>query len=272
MHSIEAKQTQLKSILKNSVLERGESAESDAREIAIRQTRLFQLRKEMESEILESLVVLSWYPLVRDPIYSASNPAPSDVSGFKTHLRYFRPSDYDDLIEERTVNDLCGYVLCPKPGRKVAGIGKWKITPSGDIVKREDYERWCSPACAKRALFVKVQLDERAAWDRGRNSDGQIDLLEEDRSKDSEADRAARAMRDLRADEQRQAAKDYAALARERGSHGVGDSNAAKVKVVLREKEINAPVPEDTSGQSDHDHLLIEGRKFDLPLRPRGGS
>ncbi|KAG5945054.1 hypothetical protein E4U53_006765 [Claviceps sorghi] len=276
MDIIEAKQTQLKSILKNAVVENGRRSESDAREIALAHARLLQHRKDLESEILDSLVLLSEYPLVRGPAHAASKPAPSDISGFKTHVRLFQPSDYDDLIVERNVNELCGYALCPKPRRKLDGGGKWKLTGSGDIVKRTDLEQWCSAACAKRALFVKVQLNETAAWERAGIPDIQIDLLDEDPALESEADRTARAMNDLKLDEQRQAARDAQALALERGERGVDINNnhcsAGKVKVVLMEKDTKTPQPEDVSKHSDDDHLLIDGYKFDLPSRPKEGS
>ncbi|KAG6040934.1 hypothetical protein E4U41_006586 [Claviceps citrina] len=270
MDIIEAKQTQLKSILKKSVVEPRARSETDAREIAIAHAKLLQHRKDLESEILDSLVLLSEYPLARGPISSASNPAPSDVSGFKTHVRLFQPSDYDDLIEERNVNELCGYALCPKPRRKVGGGGKWKLTASGDIVRREDIEQWCSAACAKRALFVKVQLIETAAWERAGIPDIQIDLLGEGRSVESEVDKTARELDGLKLEGQRQAAQDAEALALERGEHGVG-RNAEKVKVVLKEKETKVPSPQDISGRFDDDHLLIDGYKFDLPSRPKKG-
>ncbi|KAG6005552.1 hypothetical protein E4U54_000321 [Claviceps lovelessii] len=283
MDIIEAKQTQLKSILKNAVVESGGRSESDAREIAIAHAKLLQHRKDLEGEILDSLVLLSEYPLDRGPAHSASSPAPSDISGFKTHVRLFQPSDYDDLIEERNVNELCGYTLCAKPRRKVGGGGKWKLTGRGDIVKRKDLEQWCSAACAKRALFVKVQLNETAAWERAGIPDIQIDLLEEHRSVESEADRLALAVHDLQLDEQRQAAQDATTLALERGDRGVGSKSnnsnnnniASKVKVVLREKDPKAPKPPEdisTRSASDDAHLLIDGYKFDLPSRPKQGS
>ncbi|OAA50475.1 DUF408 domain protein [Metarhizium rileyi] len=266
MDIIEGKQNQLKSILKNSLSEVGTAArsEKEAKEIAIAHAKLLQHRKGLEAEILDSVVLLSEYPLDRVSSYSASNPAPSDASGFKTHVRLFQPSDYDDLIEERNVNELCGYALCASPRRKLGAGGEWKLTSSGDIVKRKDLERWCSPACAKRALFVKVQLNETAAWERAGIADIQIDLLDEDEPPDTEADRAVRQLRELKLDEQRQAAQGAEALALERGEHGVSGS-VDKIKVTLREKETKVPQTGDISAHAADDHLMVEGHKFDLP-------
>ncbi|KHN99796.1 DUF408 domain protein [Metarhizium album ARSEF 1941] len=270
MDHIEQKQRQLKGILKNSTSEAGTAArsESEAREIAIAHARLLQHRKELEAEILDSLVLLSEYPLVRTTPYSAANPAESDVSGFKTHVRLFQPSDYDDLIEERNVNEQCGYALCGRPRRKVGPGGEWKLTGGGDIVKRRDLEKWCCPTCAKRALFVKVQLNETAAWERAGIPDIQIDLLNEDESAETDADRTARRLGRLKLEEQRQAARDAKTLALERGERGIGES-ADKIKVELTEKETRAPKTANPSTQSADDHLRIEGHRFDLPSRPR---
>lgn len=268
MDIIEEKQNQLKSILKDSLSDPGARSEKDAREIAMAHAKLIQHRKELEAEILDSLILLSEYPLVRTPPHSATNPAPSDVSGFKTHVRLFQPSDYDDLIEERNVNELCGYTLCGKPRRNAGAGGEWKLTSSGDIVKRKDIEKWCSPACAKRALYVKVQLNETAAWERAGFPDMQIELLGEDKSTETQVDKTARQLGELKLEEQRQAVKDAQTLALERGDRSVGE-NADKVKVLLKEKETKAPKPEDTSTQSEDDHLRVEGHRFDLPTRPK---
>ncbi|KMQ81383.1 hypothetical protein RF55_26505, partial [Lasius niger] len=164
-----------------------QDASDDARRVALQHANLVQEKRCLESQILDCLILLSESPLVRSPQYSAAAPAPSDVSGFKAHVRLFQPSDYSDLIEERNVNGLCGYVLCPRPRRQTGPGGEWIITGSGDIVKRKDVEMWCSQRCAKRALFVQVQLNETAAWERAGIPDIQIDLLNENTSTETEA-------------------------------------------------------------------------------------
>ncbi|QUC16789.1 uncharacterized protein UV8b_01030 [Ustilaginoidea virens] len=279
MDGIEAKQKQLTSILKSSAAAQAAGARSPAQaaEIALAHAKLLQHRKDLESDILDSLILLSEYPLVRHPACTAARPAQSDASGFKTHVRLFQPSDYDDLVQERNVNGLCGYSLCARPRRQVGrggggGGGKWKLMGSGDIVRREDLEKWCSAACARRALFVKVQLNETAAWERAGIPDIQIDLLDEQRPAETEPDRAARELSSQRLDERRRlAAADAETLALERGERRVAE-RAEKVQVVLREKATKPPRPEDASTWSDDDYLQIEGRGFSLPERPRPRS
>src|SRR5687767_1504072 len=146
-------------ILKGILKDRTEPSERPAnpRETAIQHATILQHRKDLEAQILNSVILLSEYPRAEDPSYTAANPAPSDVTVFKQHVRLFQPSDYDDLIEERNVNELCGYTLCGNPRINTDSRSTWAIR-KGNVVKRKDLEMWCSPKCAKRALYVKVQL------------------------------------------------------------------------------------------------------------------
>ncbi|EEU42994.1 uncharacterized protein NECHADRAFT_95438 [Fusarium vanettenii 77-13-4] len=234
----------------------------DPREVALQHARIIQHRKDLEAEILDSLILLSEYPLVREAPHNAANPAPSDIADFKAHVRLFQPSDYDDLIIERNVNELCGYSLCAKPRRQVGPGGDWKILANGDIVKRKDVEMWCSQKCARRALYVKVQLNETAAWERAGIPDIQIELLDETQT---DVDRAAQKLGDLKLEEQRQAARDTAALALERGQREPMQRD--KVKVTLKEKDVEAPSPvPDIPQVYDDDHLVVEGYKSKLRL------
>ena len=250
---------QLKGILKKPATT-PKKPTRDPREVAIEHAKIIQHRKDLEAQILDSLILLSEYPNIRDPPYDSSNPAPSDISDFKTHVRLFQPSDYDDLIVERNVNGLCGYTLCAKPKREMGPGGEWKITSSGEIKKRKDLEKWCSQICARRALYVKVQLNETAAWERAGIPDIQIELLDEDYSKETDEDRTARKLGELKLEDQRQAAQDTAALALERGQRE--PIRPDKVQVTLKEKDVAAPKAqaEDPEVYED-DHLVVEGYK-----------
>jgi hypothetical protein len=233
-------------------------ATMNPKEVAIHHAKILQHRKDLESQILEDLILLSEYPTDRSSAYTASNPAPADAAGFRKHVRLFQPSDYDDLIEERNINGLCGYTLCARSHRDAGPGGEWKIMPSGDIVRRKDYEMWCSQQCARRALYVKVQLNETAAWERAGIPDIGIDILDEGQSKETEADKVANKLESLKLEDKRQAARDSAALAMERGDR---NPQANKVKVTLREKKTSAPSdPMPTDGE-EGDHLVVEGYK-----------
>ncbi|KAF4122969.1 hypothetical protein GMORB2_6517 [Geosmithia morbida] len=246
-----------RSILKSLASTTPSPRRPDARQVAIEHARILQQRKDMEASILDDLILLSEYPQhTTDP----ANPDPRDVADFKAHVRLFQPSDYDDLIEERNVNGLCGYTLCGRPRRKSGPGGEWTISASNQIVRRRDIEMWCSQRCARRALYVKVQLNETAAWERAGIPDIEIDLFESSNDpNESEVDRTARRVGEMQLNDQRQAAKDSAALALERG-----DSQSAKptFKVALREKKNIRPPTETAADEFDQDsHLMVDNYK-----------
>jgi RNA polymerase II-associated protein 2 len=138
-------------------------------EIALRHANIIQNQKDVESRILDALEKLIDYPLSPDSVRPES-PASSDIAEVRSLLLMFRPSDYDDLIEERHCATKCGYVLCPRPPTKQDTKAKFRVIgksgPSFKVVPREKLELWCSMDCARRAMYVKVQLDEEPAWRR----------------------------------------------------------------------------------------------------------
>lgn len=165
--------------------------------IALHHAHRIQAQKDTEALILERILELVQFP--PSPSADPASPTPEDVATFKTALKPFQPSDYDELIRERNIEGLCGYGLCPrehdKDDPKVKNRIVWGPRGSGpggrgrdmEFVPRERLEMWCSDECAERALYVKVQLQEQPAWERI-SRDGQedsISLLTEARSKDS---------------------------------------------------------------------------------------
>ena len=256
-------------ILKGILKDRSDPREGPAnpRETAIAHAKILQHRKDLEAQILASVILLSEYPRADDSSYTAANPAPSDVTVFKQHVRLFQPSDYDDLIEERNVNELCGYTLCGKARRTAGAGGEWKIS-KGQIVKKKDLEMWCSPICAKRALYVKVQLNETAAWERVGIPDIQIELLEEDPTSAADEEKVAQKMQQLKLDEERRTASDQAALELERGQPAFASRRPVLDNIKLEEKEA---LPTDAADavfeDAEDDHTAIEGYKSKLQAR-----
>ena len=256
-----ASDTPLKGILKNAIHgEESSKRRPSARDLAIHHARLLQQRKELELDILNSIEVLSFYPQQRSPEYSSSQPAAADIADFKSHVRLFQPGDYEDLVEERNANKLCGYALCPNPKPDASPGGAWKLMNVGrsnfQIVDRKESERWCSEICKKRALYVKIQLSETAAWERIGMPDIAIELYEEDKIRpDPVAQRAAQEKRS----EDRKTAEDAAALALERGD--VGDASARLMTLTIREKEVKPPTlePVVATPDDDDDTGMIEG-------------
>jgi hypothetical protein len=249
-------------------------AETKAREVATQHAQIIHHRRGFEDQITDSLIALSDFPLQRGPAHGAASPSPSDVSAFLAGVRLFQPSDYDDLIEERNANGLCGYALCPRPRTRVAG--SWKLVNWGskdfNIVPKKEIERWCSQACARRAMYVKVQLNETAAWERAGIESIHIDLYEEPQKKQAEddpADRLAKELEALKVDGQRKAVKDAKELALERGDTGE-KAKTRPVDVTIQEKTVTS-VPEEPSLERDADgHLMLEGYKTKFDSQPTG--
>lgn len=154
--------------------------------LALQYNSIVQTRRETEVLILEALEALIDFP--RSPEGTSGRPSATDAHAFSAFLRPFRPNDYDELITERNVNERCGYTLCPRARVRVAKKGTWKLIGVGGkaedfrVVKREEAEKWCAEEgaeCARRAMWVRVQLDERPAWERMSGKD-EIQLLVED--------------------------------------------------------------------------------------------
>ncbi|KAF4552956.1 Hypothetical protein D9617_8g049690 [Elsinoe fawcettii] len=121
-------------------------------------------QKETSLKILESIEALSLLP--------STNPAPAaEIEQFKTEVALFQPSDYSALLEERNVNGFCGYTLCDKPPKEVQKTRQW-LKPEGE-------RRFCGKDCARKALYVRAQLDEVPAWERRAGLNDEIKLKEE---------------------------------------------------------------------------------------------
>ncbi|KAL9033796.1 MAG: hypothetical protein Q9214_007340 [Letrouitia sp. 1 TL-2023] len=168
-----------------SILKKSSSTNQEDRNLerALYQANLVQQHKDTELLILQNTETLLDLPSPNTK--DCSNPSAADVSIVTDLLQPFQPSDYDSLIEERNIDQKCGYVLCPRRNRQEKSMGRYKIKldPSAgkdgiDIVERQSLERWCSDECGKRALFLKVQLNEEPAWARAAGV-GKIVLLEE---------------------------------------------------------------------------------------------
>ncbi|KAF2029714.1 hypothetical protein EK21DRAFT_112585 [Setomelanomma holmii] len=146
--------------------------------VALHHANLIEQRKRVEAEVLDSIMTLMDYPTAPDA--DPKRPTPADAQFFRDAIIPFQPSDYDALIEERNIADKCGYALCPRPKKKARSTAKKQFidTEYGvEIVDKKVLEVWCSDDCAKRALYVKVQLDEEPAWMRQGGHGDKLELM-----------------------------------------------------------------------------------------------
>ncbi|KAI0111845.1 hypothetical protein F4814DRAFT_368271 [Daldinia grandis] len=255
------------------------STNPNVRETAIHQARIIQQQHVHEDTIQDSIIELSKLPLSPpSPTHDSSNPSPSDADAFRQLVRLFQPGDYDDLIEERNTLKKCGYALCPRPRVRLGPGGEYKLVSWGrgdfGIVPRKELERWCSRDCARRAMYVKVQLSETAAWERAGISSIRIDLLDEPKQteEDGEDNAARRLERELQSVE-RKAAQDAKDLALERGD-AVDKPSTRKVKLTIREKSVKMAPQEPTLDKDGEGHLVLDGYKpkFNQELEQQKGE
>jgi hypothetical protein len=149
-------------------------------DVALHHANIIEQRKAVEKQVLDTILDLLDFPGSSDA--DPQRPSASDARRFRDAVIPFQPADYDALIEERNIADKCGYALCPRPKRKARSSARKQFidTSKGvQIVDRKVLEVWCSDDCAKRALFVKVQLNEEPAWTRQGGYGDEIELMVE---------------------------------------------------------------------------------------------
>jgi hypothetical protein len=243
--------------------------------------RLLQTLRDTELKPpipLETFELLSHLP--QTPSHPASSPSPADTTLFLQHLRDFQPSEYLDLIEERNCLNKCGYTLCPRPRRTHAGPFKLSAGSQSGIARTADLNKWCSDACALRALYLKVQLDNPSYVRSEGKMVVKLELREEKakgggagatstptisaantapRGSEEDRNQLAQAMAQLEIDKRKQqTAKKGAALADERGDGGVF-TGVSRVEVTIKENATDGPVQPPTLASGDAQ--LIEGYK-----------
>lgn len=242
------------------------SQEDRNRETALHHARLIQQRKDIERLILTSTERLLDLP--SNPVSDPAHPSPTEAAQVKELLKPFQPSDYDSLIEERNIDGKCGYVLCPRPYIRQNTSAKFRILQGKGkghdalkVVKRQKLEQWCSEECAKRALYVRVQLSEVPAWTRSASVGDNIQLR-------SEKHDAAEGTTPLIAGGQRLGLHSSQAglsdamknLALERGDSKAPSETSGPINVAIKENDATAgklPLPPSIS--DTHEDRLARG-------------
>ncbi|GAB7340056.1 hypothetical protein MBLNU457_6552t1 [Dothideomycetes sp. NU457] len=200
-------------------------------QVAIHHATLIQDQKAIQQQNLDAIEELSDIPV-------GSESTAQETKRFTSLVIQFQPSDYDALIEERVVNGRCGYTLCPNSARKLEPKMSW-ARPKGS-------QNWCSNECAKKALYVKAQLDETPAWER-REGLSTIALRP-----DASSDGTQLPIRT------KIASTDASDLAMERGDK-ITSSRGGLVTDEIVEKETKAPKAPMSVRFDDFAHQEIEG-------------
>jgi len=144
---------------------RGSTSNERQHITVLHHARTIEDRKRTQNRITD--LIIEAFDLPQNPSADPAHPEPSDAHLFRQCLKLFQPSDFDDLVYERNVDNRCGYALCPRPNLKVASgeiVWNGKTGKDFKLVPKEDLEKWCSKECGERALFVKGQLGQEPAW------------------------------------------------------------------------------------------------------------
>lgn len=227
-----------------------------------------QLKPPVPIETFERLCELP-----SDPSRPASSPSAADAHTFLSAARQFQPGEYLDLIEERTILGRCGYALCGRPRRTLRGTFKLSARlAGGGIARTEELNKWCSDECARRALYIKVQLDNPSHV---RGEDGRFEVVLEllggaDEAEGEGSDKGpatrvdaedqrqlALAMAQLEIDKSKRQKQAAAALAAERGEEGFLGQQG-RVEVTIREKA-TTDEPAIPPSLNDCAHETVEG-------------
>ena len=247
------------------------SHEERNRESALYHANIIQQRKNIEATVSASIEALLELPSSK----SADPKCPStiDIAQVKDSLRIFQPSDYDDLIEERNINRFCGYVLCPRQNRQQETQAHYRIlrgkgADAMKIVSTKSLEKWCSDDCGKRALYIKVQLNEEPAWTRANITKAAIDILDDDydqrNSQLSPAD-LEKSMKNLSVGgEEGDIIEKMRSLAIERGQMDNSGQPGTIERITVHDRSTSdvpepAPFHADTPGNASDAHGSIEG-------------
>lgn len=209
--------------------------------IALFHANKIQAQKDVEATILTNIETLLEYPS-QTPFTSA------EASAFVLLLAPFQPSDFDSLVEERTLDGKCGYALCSNvPRSKSMGSNAaWRLRGHG----AQDY---CSNECLRKALHVKMQLSEVPAWDRELGRDPDIVLPETDRPPTTHATSESR-------QRWHQSSVNDDELASERGEKARGFRPTQVMADTIVEKKTTSPKPsEPVSPALATPHDSIEG-------------
>lgn len=143
-----------------------------ARAIAVQHALSIEEKKDLQNKVLD--MILTAYDLPSSDPADPANPSVKDLRTFHQCLALFRPSDLDELVSERNIDDRCGYALCKKPNLKQAPKKVWNS--KGQLVEKKTNGQWCSKACKDRNNYVRRQLSEEPAWLR-QSQDQQVVLL-----------------------------------------------------------------------------------------------
>ncbi|KAG1457997.1 hypothetical protein G6F56_006490 [Rhizopus delemar] len=88
------------------------------------------------------------------------------VQALERATLYLQPKTFSEIVEERNVQEWCGYPLCQRqPPQEFV---KYKIT-ANKVFDQTELASYCSDQCFKKAKYYVMQLSEEPVWFRDLN-------------------------------------------------------------------------------------------------------
>ncbi|KAK4517120.1 uncharacterized protein ATC70_000450 [Mucor velutinosus] len=82
---------------------------------------------------------------------------------------YLQPKTYEEVVEERVVQEWCGYPLCDD-APKLQQVQKFKISLSRrKVYDQTELANYCSDACYHKSKYYTLQLSDEPVWYRDLN-------------------------------------------------------------------------------------------------------
>jgi len=80
------------------------------------------------------------------------------------NLKFINQEHYQDIVEERAINKLCGYPICPKPLENIPSKQYHISTTLNKVFDITDRKNFCSNLCYKASKFLKDQVLTSPLW------------------------------------------------------------------------------------------------------------
>ncbi|KXN72563.1 hypothetical protein CONCODRAFT_77745 [Conidiobolus coronatus NRRL 28638] len=92
---------------------------------------------------------------------------------------YLEPRHFKEVLEERNLNNCCGYPICDKEPKKLSG--KYHIqVENRKVVETNDLNKFCSKFCQRAFNYYKLQLSSDPIYFKDIEKWQPVNLLEDE--------------------------------------------------------------------------------------------
>jgi hypothetical protein len=89
---------------------------------------------------------------------------------------YLQPKTYNEVLEERNVQEWCGYPLCSETPRR--SLQRFKISlKERKVFDQSENAQFCSDACHYKSKYYSMQLSEEPVWFRDFNAMPHVHII-----------------------------------------------------------------------------------------------